>query len=94
MNEPDVVVELRRVLVEWYDTYGEPVPFDANAIQRAIDEILALRGENREMRRTFGSHPLFKEARAEALEEAAGEAGKWATGKAARSAIRSLKDRP
>lgn len=30
--------------------------------------------------------------RAEALNEAAAEAGKWATGKAARSAIRALKD--
>lgn len=110
MNESDVVAGLDAAFAElpatsrYDDDYAIVLP--ASLVQRARDEIVALRSmltENElaanralvdlaELKLVVEQMPA--KVRAEALEEAAAEAGKWATGKAARSAIRALKDKP
>jgi hypothetical protein len=81
MSDPDVVEALGRLIDRLH-------PVDADQVKRARDEIVALRKQADAL-----ANWAVPAARAEALEEAAAEAGKWATGKAARSAIRALKDR-
>lgn len=71
----DVVAELDRWLAVWSSHFGGTHSVDMEVVQRARDEIMALRGAMQHDSAALAT--LRKHARAEALEEAAMVADRW-----------------